>query len=77
MKTELLPLVLPLLASVAFATPIRVSGGGTFWIDPVIGDSSFTISFSGSNGVDSITLSAECGGTYLRGNNPANCLGFQ
>lgn len=56
------PLCLAFFASVAFASPIHVSGSGTFVADPVSADSSFTISFSGSDGVDSITLNANCGG---------------
>lgn len=56
----LLPLCF--LASVAFASPIHVSGGGTFVVPSVHSDSIFTISFSGSDAVDSITLNADCGG---------------
>lgn len=78
MKTrDLLPLCLPLLASIAFANPIRVSGGGTFVADWVTSDSTFTISFSGSNGVDSIQLGAQCRGgvgTSVSGD-PVGCSG--
>jgi MYXO-CTERM domain-containing protein len=66
MKTRaLLPLCFILGTSVALAGPIPVSGGGTFVDDD--DDSSFTISFSGSNGVDTVSVFAQCGGGYWSG----------
>jgi hypothetical protein len=78
-RNRFLALCLPLLAPVAFATPIRVSGSGTFVADWVDADSGFTISFSGSNGVESITLIADCGGGGWGGSSvwgmPGHCDG--
>jgi hypothetical protein len=56
-----LPAGLVLLASIAFANPIGVSGSGTFTNDlEVRADSQFTVGFSGSNGIDSVSVHATC-----------------
>ena len=54
---SLLAVTFMFMASIALADPIYVSGSGTFVADSVTSDSSFTISFSGSNGVDSVSVS--------------------
>lgn len=57
----LLPTGLVLLASIALAGPIGVSGSGTFTSDLMVrADSSFLVLFSGSNGIDSVSVNGGC-----------------
>jgi hypothetical protein len=69
---------LVLLASMALANPIGVSGSGTFSTDlEVTADSFFSVSFSGSNGIDSVFMNAPgCTGPLRIAVTCSQTLGF-
>ena len=60
MKLSLVALV---FAVSACANPIAVSGSGTHRVGPLIGTPEFSVNFSGSNGVNSVSVS--CSGGFF------------